>query len=115
MHYYKRNIGDYLKLASHLTLLEHGAYVRLKDVYFATETPIAPKERYETVCARTGAEKKAVDKILEKFYTRTSEGWANEKFDREIAAYKRRSQQNKENGMGGGRPSKITPIINPVG
>ncbi len=29
MNYYKRHVGDCLKDASHLTLTEHGAYVRL--------------------------------------------------------------------------------------
>ena len=43
MNYYERHIGDYLKDTSHLSLLEHGVYTRLMDVYYTKETGI-PKE-----------------------------------------------------------------------
>ena len=40
MNYYKRHIGDYLKDTAHLSLLEHGVYARLLDVYYTRETAI---------------------------------------------------------------------------
>ena len=40
MNFYKRHIGDYIKKAGHLTLLEHGIYARLMDVYYTREAGI---------------------------------------------------------------------------
>ena len=40
MNYYERHIGDYLKDTAHLSLLEHGVYSRLLDVYYTRESPI---------------------------------------------------------------------------
>lgn len=39
MHHYPKSPGDYMRDAAHLTLLEHGAYNRLLDIYYATEKP----------------------------------------------------------------------------
>ena len=40
INYYKRHIGDYMKDASHLSLLEHGVYMRLLDVYYTRESAV---------------------------------------------------------------------------
>ena len=40
MNYYERHIGDYLKDTAHLSLLEHGIYGRLLDIYYTREEPI---------------------------------------------------------------------------
>lgn len=40
MNFYKRHIGDYIKDAAHLSLLEHGVYARLMDVYYTREAGI---------------------------------------------------------------------------
>ena len=37
MNFYPRHIGDYIARASHLTLLEHGVYARLLDIYYSRE------------------------------------------------------------------------------
>lgn len=38
MNYYEHHLGDYYRKAKHLTLLEHGAYRMLLDLY---QDPIA--------------------------------------------------------------------------
>ena len=37
MNYYKRHIGDYAAATRHLSLLEHGVYCMLLDVYYTSE------------------------------------------------------------------------------
>ena len=37
MNYYKFNVGDYSAATRHLSMLEHGAYRLLLDVYYTTE------------------------------------------------------------------------------
>jgi hypothetical protein len=44
VNYYERHIGDYLKDTAHLSLLEHGIYTRLLDVYYTRECPIPKAE-----------------------------------------------------------------------
>ena len=40
MNYYKRHIGDYAAATRHLSMLEHGAYTMLLDVYYTSEQPL---------------------------------------------------------------------------
>jgi uncharacterized protein YdaU (DUF1376 family) len=58
MHHYPRHIGDYLAATAHLSLLEHGVYARLLDVYYSRETPI-PDEQAERLCGARTAETEA--------------------------------------------------------
>ena len=53
MNYYKRHIGDYMKDASHLSLLEHGVYMRLIDVYYTRESSIPEDQAARLIGART--------------------------------------------------------------
>ena len=105
MHFYKYHIGDYMKNTSHLSLLEHGAYKRLLDVYYTTEEAIKDKNKYRCVGARTAEEKEAVDAVLDDFFTQVNGKWHSERCDKEIEKYKNRADQNRKNGSNGGRPS----------
>jgi uncharacterized protein YdaU (DUF1376 family) len=89
MHYYPKNPGDYIRDASHLTLLEHGVYNRLLDICYSSEVPL-PNE-IAKICRLTGAhtrkEREAVSSILDEFFTKTSEGFRHKRVERELVIY----------------------------
>jgi len=87
VNHYPRHIGDYLKDTSHLSLLEHGAYARLLDVYYTREGAIPSDQTARLVGARTKEERAAVDSVLAEFFVMESDGWHQKRADEEIAAY----------------------------
>jgi len=106
VNYYSHHIGDYLTATAHLTLLEHGAYRRLIDIYMGTEKPL-PLDRkavYRLVMARAEEEVSAVDSVLDEFFTETPDGYRQSRCDYEIGL----CGKNRDNGKKGGRPSKTT-------
>lgn len=110
MNYYSHHIGDYLSATAHLSLLEHGIYRRLIDVYYIHEAPLPadPKQVCRLIGARTKDERDAVDSILSEFFEESLEGWKQARCDREIAI----TNKNRTNGNRGGRPPKNS---NPTG
>ena len=109
MHYYQHNIGDYRRDTVHLSLLEHGVYRQLLDMYYLSESPI-PKETQQVIrrlSARTQDEINAVEIILNEFFELTEEGWNHKRCDQEISAYQHKSHISRENGKKGGRPKSI--------
>lgn len=59
MNYYEKHIGDYTKNTAHLSLLEHGVYNRLMDVYYTKEGPIHNSQVFRLIGARTDEEQQA--------------------------------------------------------
>lgn len=115
MNYYERHIGDYLKDTAHLSLLEHGVYARLLDVYYTREQPFAPGEAARLVGARTKEERAAVESVLAEFFVDGRQA----RCDREIERYQARVEHNQRVGKLGGRPKKTQtqtePDDNPPG
>ncbi len=104
MNYYQHHIGDYLTATAHLTLIEHGAYRRLLDVYYSTEKPL-PLDRkalYRLAMARSKDEQAAIDSVVSEFFTETSDGIRQSRCDHEIEL----CNKNRDNGKKGGRPPK---------
>lgn len=87
MNYYERHIGDYLKDTAHLSLLEHGVYGRLLDVYYTREAPIPAADVARLVSARSRDEKAALDAVLQEFFTLEGDAWRHARCDREIADF----------------------------
>jgi uncharacterized protein YdaU (DUF1376 family) len=98
MKYYQHNIGDYDTATKHLTMLEHGAYRQLLDLYYVLETPLPPD--LDKICrligAKTAAQKKAVEQVLNEFFERNSSGWNNKRADTEISRYKAKAENAKK-------------------
>ncbi len=96
MNYYPHHIGDYAQDTRHLTMLEHGAYRLLLDLYYSREAPlpleVATVQRL--ACARAREEKQAVEAVLREFFVETPEGWQNSRCEREI-------ERAREAGEGG--------------
>lgn len=112
MHYYQHHIGDYRRDTSHLSLLEHGVYRQLLDMYYLSEAKIPAETEvvYRRLCARTDEEKKAVDNVLSEFF-KYENGWVQTRCDDEITAYKGKAARARINGKLGGRPSKTKEVI----
>lgn len=109
MHYYQHNIGDYRRDTVHLSLLEHGVYRQLMDMYYLTEDPI-PRETqqvFRRLSARTKEEQIAVEIVLNEFFELTDEGWTHKRCDIELADYRKKANNSRENGKKGGRPKSI--------
>jgi uncharacterized protein YdaU (DUF1376 family) len=108
MYHYQKNIGDYRSATMHLSLLEHGVYNQLLDWYYLDEQPLPLDNRtlFRRLSAKSEIEQQAVIDVLEEMFTQTEKGWEHKRVEREIAQYKAKSQQAREAGKLGGRPSK---------
>ena len=87
MNFYKRHVGDYLRDTAHLSLLEHGIYTRLLDVYYTRECAIPEDQAARLIGARSKDEREAVERVLEEFFTLQSHGWVQSRCEREIEAH----------------------------
>ena len=63
------NIGDYAKKAGRLSMLEHGAYTLLMQACYDRERFPTLGDAYDWCWVRTEDEKRAVEFILNKFFT----------------------------------------------
>lgn len=110
VNYYEHHLGDYARKTSHLTLLEHGVYRRLLDLYYIHEAPLPAKIEaiQRLVGARTQDEREAVETIVNEFFALADDGWHNSKCDEEIIKAHERMERARENGKRGGRPRKET-------
>lgn len=98
MHYYQKNIGDYRRDTSHLSLLEHGIYNLFLDTYYLTEKPLcADKEKLmRTHCVRNADEMRAAEVILADFFYLTDLGYEHKRCDVEIEAFHAKSKSASE-------------------
>lgn len=110
MNYYERHLGDYARATLHLSLLEHGVYSILLDRYYSTEQPIPAGQVYRVALARTRAERRAVDAVLQEFFYLDGDVWRHRRCDEEIGAARARMDASRANGAKGGRPRKEAAI-----
>lgn len=115
MNFYKRHIGDYIKDAGHLTLLEHGVYTRLLDVYYTREAGIPQDKAARLVGARSKDEVQALANVLEEFFTLTDGTWTQGRCEEEIGNANAQADANRNNGKKGGRPKRNTTEQKPNG
>lgn len=106
MNFYKRHIGDYIKKAGHLTLLEHGVYARLMDVYYTREAGIPEDKAARLIGARTKEELQALANVLDEFFTLVDGLWTQGRCEEEIGNASEKAEKNRQNGAKGGRPRK---------
>nr|CAB5300747.1 hypothetical protein IST455B_01618 [Burkholderia multivorans] len=85
MNFYKRHIGDYLKDTAHLSLLEHGIYTRLLDVYYTRESGIPDDQAARLIGARARDEVAALKVVLGEFFELVDGTWIQQRCEREIA------------------------------
>jgi len=98
MHFFQHHIGDYRKDTAHLTLLEHGAYRQLIDLYYLNEKPLSSDDAkvMRLACARTPDEKEAVQNVLSDFFEKTAEGYTHKRCDSELNRIYEKSEKARE-------------------
>lgn len=111
MNFYKRFIGDIQAKTGNLSLAEFGAYDRLLDHYYSTEQPIPADlaECYRICRAMSDEERRAVDKVIDRFFQETPAGFVQSKAEEIISAALPLIEAARENGKKGGRPRKEKP------
>lgn len=101
MNFYKRFIGDIQRDTGHLSLAEFGAYDRLLDHYYATETPL-PSD-VDACCriarAMTKDERKAVSNILNQYFTPTDAGFIQKRVEAELAFLAKHGRWSDEKSL----------------
>ncbi len=95
VNYYERHIGDYLKDTAHLSLLEHGIYTRLMDVYYTRESALPEDQVARLIGARSKEEKEALAAVLEEFFTKEVSSWKQTRCEAEIARYQDKQRKAK--------------------
>lgn len=95
MNYYERHIGDYLKDTAHLSLLEHGVYTRLMDVYYTREGSIPAAEAARLVGARSKDEREALAAVLAEFFVLADGAHQQDRCEREIARFQDKQAKAK--------------------
>lgn len=99
MNYFELYPGDYLRDTTRLTLVEHGAYLRLLMAYYAEEQPLPVdlNELYVIAGATDISGKKAIKKVAEKYFPEGSDGLRhNTRADGEISKASGRMEGAKE-------------------
>ena len=104
MNYYERHIGDYLKDTAHLSLLEHGVYSRLMDVYYTKETGIPAADVSRLIGARSRDEKAALHVVLQEFFVLDADAYKQARCDREIARVKDKQEKAKRSANARWKP-----------
>lgn len=106
MNYYPHHIGDYLRDTVHLTLVEHGAYRRMLDLYYASEKalPLDLDWLCRLVRADETQERDAVHFVLTHYFVKKADGWHNKRADNELGKNNGRVKAARTNGKKGGRP-----------
>ncbi|HZR35128.1 MAG TPA: YdaU family protein [Nevskia sp.] len=89
MNYYEHHIGDYLKDAAFLTMVQDGAYRRLLDAYYTREKPLPAdvKECCKLARAQTKPERDAVAYVLREFFNLEQDGHHQKRCEEEIAVF----------------------------
>lgn len=95
MNYYERHIGDYLKDTAHLSLLEHGVYTRLLDVYYTREDGIPDDQAARLIGARSKDEREALKAVLAEYFELAAGMHTQTRSDREIARYQDKQRKAK--------------------
>lgn len=116
MNYFELYPGDYLRDTTRLSLVDHGAYLRLLMAYYAEEQPLPSDEGelFIIVSAVSAADKTAVRKVAERFFQVGDDGLRrNGRADEEIAKARKRIDTARANGSKN-KPNKH-PSGNPVG
>ena len=104
MNYYERHIGDYIKDTAHLSLLEHGVYGRLLDVYYTRECGIDAGTAARLIGVRSKDERNALSSVMDEFFVLDGAVWTHRRCDKEIARYQ--DKQRKASASANARWTK---------
>lgn len=94
MYFYQHHIGDYRRDTSHLSLLEHGIYRQLLDLYYITEKPL-DANALRLICARNADEMQVAMQVLSEFFTLEDGKYYHTRCEDEIAKFHDKSNKAK--------------------
>ncbi len=95
MHYYSFNIGDYSSHTNHLSIEEDIAYRRMLDWYYLHESPLPNNIDQIARLIRMRTHTESIANVLEEFFELTEYGYKQSKADRDINAFKSKSEKAK--------------------
>lgn len=95
MHYYTFNPKDYISKTSFLEPMEDIAYRRMLDHYYLTEQPLPSEIGEIAMLIRMRTHCECIATVLRKFFILTSDGYVNDRANREIEAYHAKSERAK--------------------
>jgi len=96
MHWYKRNMGDYAKRTSRLTLLEHGVYTLLIDACCSRQRFPTEAEAIKWVWADSDDEIQAVRFVLSRLFTLKKDKYIDPEISALIVNYRKTAKINKQ-------------------
>lgn len=107
MIYYKHYIGDYQSKTGHLSLAQDGAYRRLMDHYYSTESPlpISLDSLYRICGAIEKKEREAVEFVIRTFFFEIDGMYHHDRIDQEVGIAQVKIEKLRENGKLGGLKS----------
>ena len=108
MNFFKLYMGDYQRDTGALSLAEHGAYLMMLQLYYATEKPLPiGADLYKILRVSGKKERAAVDKVAALFWIEKDGKLVNTRAVAEIEKSVRQRLVNQEVGKLGGRPRKL--------
>jgi uncharacterized protein YdaU (DUF1376 family) len=93
MNYYPFHIGDYIAHTGHLSWEEDIAYRRMLDWYYLNEKPLPADAGKVARLVRMPKSLKAVEGVLDEFFTLMDDGWHNKRADQELASMLAKQEQ----------------------
>ena len=114
MNYYRHYIGDYQRDTAHLSFVEHGAFRKLLDAYYAADgkLPADDTTLFRVTSAMTPEEQDAVRVVVRQYFTRDGARLSNKRADEELAHGLNAIDIAKRNGKKGGRKPRKNPAGN---
>jgi uncharacterized protein YdaU (DUF1376 family) len=97
VNYYEHHLGDYMRVTTHLSIVEDGVYRRLLDAYYIRERalPIDVKECCKLARATSKNEREAVAYVLREFFQLQDDGHHQGRADKEIARLQGKQRKAK--------------------
>jgi len=96
VYYYQHHIGDYRRDTGHLTLLEHGIYRQLLDLYYITEKPLDKEVAKRLIGVRNTNELQTYYGVLTEFFQEIDGKYVHKRCDYEISRFKDKSDKAKK-------------------
>jgi uncharacterized protein YdaU (DUF1376 family) len=110
MRYCTIHMGDWLRATAHLSPLEEAIYWRLIVQYYLRDGDL-PNDMAALCRLIRINDPEAVGAIAREFFELSEDRWIHHRCDKEIAAFKKKSEQARVNGKLGGRPQETMSVF----
>lgn len=113
MHHYPHHISDFNNATRHLTRIERSVYRDLLELYYDTEKPLIADIDHicRKIIANTEQERKAVEQVLEEFFTLSADGYENCRCNSVLKEYKRNAKNKSKAGKASAEARKHKKVL----